>query len=216
MYVARKWKVQDIKTDKTDHTIKNSSNTELINGKNLPSLEYVNSPNVKWYQELKEKRLKDKLAYFKMKYDKDHKNNEIWKFNSKIWEQPNSPKLKNKEKLLEPILKTYTKQKIKDEVTEKICKTIVFPNYKDKSYFSPNSNKPNINYKWSTIEDKFRWSLKHRMLDEFQNIEPSSTDFLPMFSSFSKDSRLNIKELPPRKIDEKSTIKESLSSSIKK
>ena len=111
--------------------------------------------------------------------------------------------LKNKEKEIpqEPIPKTYTKQKAKNEVVDKISNTINFPNYEDKPDFVPSSSKPNINYKWSTLEDRFRCALENRIFDEYPVAASLSTDYLPMFSSFAKDNQFSIHDLPGKKME---------------
>ena len=65
----------------------------------------------------------------------------------------------------------------------------------------PNDGKPNINYKWSTLEDRFRCGLENRIFDEYPVAASLSTDYLPMFSSFNKDNQFSIQELPGRKME---------------
>lgn len=78
---------------------------------------------------------------------------------------------------------------------------MVFPGYKEKLEFTPNLFKTDIKYKWSTIEDKFRCGANNRMYDEYPTLSPTSTDFLPLYSSFSKDGQLAIPELPGKKME---------------
>jgi len=48
------------------------------------------------------------------------------------------------------------KQKVKDKLINKINKMVVFPGYKEKLNYQPNSEKTVINHKWTSLEEKFR------------------------------------------------------------
>mmetsp|Transcript_18664 Transcript_18664/g.18345 ORF Transcript_18664/g.18345 Transcript_18664/m.18345 type:complete len:82 (+) Transcript_18664:109-354(+) len=65
-------------------------------------------------------------------------------------------KLKRRMASPEPIPKTFKLQTVKDNISNKISDMVVFPNYKDSKDFRPCKEKPDIKYKWSTIEDRFR------------------------------------------------------------
>ena len=187
-----------------------------------PSMEYLRSPRVHTYQELKQKRVKDKCIDYKFKFDKKANPDEVWTFDSRIVSldtdtirTPDVHKLpwkhKKKEiKSLSPVQspKTYVKQQVKDGVADKINKLVVFPGYKEKGEFIPYETANSIKYKWSTIEDRFRCGFKNRMYDEYPNYHPLSTDYLPLYSSFSKDHKLNVPELPGKKMQAESEVRE--------
>lgn len=130
-------------------------------------MEYVRSPKVHTFAELKQKRLKDKCSDYKFKFDRKVKPNEMWQFDSRYINTVKNIKPKNHEVPAEAIPKTYVKQKYKTQLLDKINHMHVFPGYKEQKYFSPAKVIPKIDYKWTTIEDKFRCSLKNRMYDEY-------------------------------------------------
>ena len=49
-----------------------------------PSMEYIKSPKVYTFSELKEKRVNDKCVDYKFKFDKKSENDEIWTFDNKL------------------------------------------------------------------------------------------------------------------------------------
>lgn len=46
------------------------------------------------------------------------------------------------------------------------------------------------------------------MYDEYPSYHPLSTDYLPLYSSFAKDNKLSVPELPGKKMQAESEIKE--------
>lgn len=167
-----------------------------------PSLEFVKTPKVHTFTELQKKRVDDKCLHYRFNFDRKQNPTELWKFDSRYTELAKTlPEKKIKEIPQEPIPKTYTKQKVKDDVANKVSNTVNFPNYEDKPDFVPSGSKPNISYKWSTLEDRFRCALENRIFDEYPVAASLSTDYLPMFSSFSKDHHFNINDLPGKKME---------------
>ena len=122
-----------------------------------PSMEYIKSPKVHTFTELKQKRINDKCIDYKFKFNKKQEYDDIWTFDGKLLDSAkNLPPKRIKALSPEPIPKSYTKKKLKTSLVDKINDVVVFPGYKDKKEYFPSPTKPDIKYKWSTIEDKFR------------------------------------------------------------
>lgn len=169
-----------------------------------PSIGYLNSPKVKTFTTLVQKRLNDNWVDYKFKFNNSSSKNELWTFDNKLLDPiSNLPQKRDKivnPRDMSPIEKTYNKQVIKNELTDKINDVVVFPGYKHRKEFIQNKVKPDIKYKWSTLEDKFRWGIQNRMYDEYPIYSDYSTDMLPLYSSFAKDQQLKIPNLPGRKM----------------
>jgi len=81
----------------------------------------------------------------------------MWTFDNKLLNSTDQiPPKKMRVLSPEPIPKTYTKKKVVNQLFDKINDVVVFPGYKDSKTFKPCAKKPDIKYKWSNIEDKFR------------------------------------------------------------
>ncbi|CAI2366709.1 unnamed protein product [Moneuplotes crassus] len=166
-----------------------------------PSMKYIKSPHVKSLTELKAKRVTDKCVDYNFKFAKKKDNDEMWTFSVPGKQSEGDlSKLKRRMASPEPIPKTFKLQTVKDNISNKISDMVVFPNYKDSKDFRPCKEKPDIKYKWSTIEDRFRCGFKNRMYDEYKKSLPLSTDYIPMYSSFSKDKIMNMPDLPGSKM----------------